>query len=200
LNEFLKQQGYLQSKNDYSLFLKSTSTHLTIVAVYVDDILVTGSNIDDIIILKQHLHSTFGIKDLGNLYYFLGFEVTHLPQGISLSQHKFTQDLLNDTCFATAKSVATPLPLHCKLSLDDGDLLQDPSHYRSIVGKLNFLTHSRPDLSYTVQTLSQFLQSPRTSHMMALEHTLRYLRGTTGQGILLKADGPLVLKAFSNSD
>jgi len=154
LNEFLKQQGYLQSKNDYSLFLKSSDTHLTIVAVYVDDILVTGSNIDDIIILKQHLHSTFGIKDLGNLHYFLGFEVTHLPPGISLSQRKFTQDLLTDTGFATAKSVATPLPLHCKLSLDEGDLVQDPSHYRSIVGKLNFLTHSRPDLSYAIQTLS----------------------------------------------
>ena len=82
-------------------------------AVYVDDILVSGSNIDEVNVLKQHLHSSFGIKDLGHLHYFLGFEVTHLAEGISLSQRKFTQDLLLDTGFSTAKSVATPPPLHC---------------------------------------------------------------------------------------
>jgi len=146
------------------------------VAVYVDDILVTGSKIDEVNVLKQHLHSSFGIKDLGHLHYFLGFEVTHLVEGICLSQRKFTQDLLLDTGFSTAKSVATPLPLHCKLTLDDGELLQDPSYYRTIIGKLNFLTHSIPDISYTVQTLSQFMQHPRTSHLSSFEHTLRYLK------------------------
>lgn len=162
--------------------------------------MVTGSNIDEVTVLKKHLHASFGIKDLGHLHYFLGFEVTYLAEGISLSQRKFTQDLLLDTGFLTSKSVATPLPLHCKLSPEEGELLQDPSYYRTIIGKLNFLTHSRPDLSYTVQTLSQFMQSPRTSHLQALEHTLRYLKGTSGQGILLQADGPLLLKAFSDSD
>ena len=166
----------------------------------MDDILVTGSNIDEVHVLKHHLHSSFGIKDLGQLHYFLGFEVSHLPEGISLSQRKFTQDLLIDSGFSTCKSVATPLPLNFKLDPDAGDLLQDPSHYRTIIGNLNFLTNSRPDISYAVQTLSQFMQSPRSSHLLALEHTLRYLKGTSGQGILLKADGPLILKAFSDSD
>jgi len=170
------------------------------VVVYVDDILITGSNINDIATLKQHLHSTFGIKDLGYLHYFLGFEITHLPDGISLSQRKFAHDLLLHTGFLNSKHAATPLPLHCKLTMEEGDLLQDPSYYRTIIGKLNFLTNTRPDISYAVQTLSQFMQSPRTSHMIALEHTLRYLQGTAGQGILLRADGPLLLKAFSDSD
>ena len=173
LVDFLKQQGYLQSKNDYSLFFETSGQHLTVVAVYVDDILVTGTNVDGVIILKQHLHSTFGIKDLGHLHYFLGFEATYLPEGISLSQRKFTQDLMKDTGFASSKHVATPLPLHCNLTIDDGDLLHDPSYYKTIVGKLNFLTHSRPDLSYAVQTLSQFMHSPRTSRLLALEHTLK---------------------------
>jgi len=142
LAQFLKHQAYLQSKNDYSLFLKSTGTHFTIVAVYVDNILVTGSNPDEVVVFKQHLHSTFGIKDLGQLHYFLGFEVAYLPKEISLSQRKFTQDLLLDTGFDIAKSIATPLPLYCTLTLDEGDLLQDPSYYRTIIGKLNFFTHS----------------------------------------------------------
>ena len=169
-------------------------------AVYVDDILVTGSNPDDITILKHHLHSTFGIKDLCQLHYFLGFEVTHLPEGISLSQRKFTQDLLLETGFATAKGVATLLPLHCKLTPNEGELLQDPSYYKTIIGKLNFLTHSRPDLSFAVQTLSQFMQTPRLPHLQALEHTLRYLKGTSRQGILLNASGPMRLQAFCDSD
>jgi len=92
--------------------------------------------------------------------------------------------------------VATPLPLYCKLTRDEGEPLQDPSYYRVVIGKLNFLTHSRPDLSYVVQTLSQFIQHPKTSHLLALEHTLRYLKRTSGQDILLQANGPLMLKAF----
>ena len=69
-----------------------------------------------------------------------------------------------------------------------------------MVGKLNFLTHTRPDLSFTVQTLSQFLQLPRTSHLQALSHTLAYVQGTLTQGILLKATEQLSLHAFSDSD
>ena len=177
---FLHQHGYTQSYSDSSLFLKQSPSHLTIVAVYVDDIFITGSHSYDIVALKHHLHSSFGIKDLGLLHYFLGLEVTYLSNGVSLTQRKFTQELLQDTGFLHAKPAATPLPLHCKLTHDDGELLQDPSYYRTIIGKLNFLTHTRPDLSYTVQTLSQFMQSPRTSHFLALEHTLRYLTGSSG--------------------
>jgi len=107
---------------------------------------------------------------------------------------------LQDIGFLHSKPTTTPLPLHCKLTLEEGDLLQDPSVYRSLISKLNFLTHTRPDLSFAVQTLSQFMQYPRTSHMMAREHTLRYLNGNARQGILLNANGPLLLQAFSDSD
>ena len=180
--------------------MKHSAAHITIVAIYVDDILITGSHPPDIATLKHHLHSSFGIKDLGLLHYFLGLEVTYLPHGISLTQKKFTTELLQDTGFLHAKPAATPLPLHCKLTIDEGDLLPDPSSYRTIIGKLNFLTHTRPDLSYTVQVLSQFMQSPRTSHFIALEHTLRYLAGSSGQGILLQGNASLSLQAFSDSD
>ena len=91
--------------------------------VYVDDILVTGSHHDDIVALKHHLHSSFGIKDLGLLHYFLGLEVTYLAHGISVTQRKFTHELLQDTGFLHAKRAPTPLPLHCKLAHNAGDLL-----------------------------------------------------------------------------
>ena len=123
LATFLHQHGHIQSHSDSSLFLKQSASHLTIVAVYVDDILITGSHLDDIVALKHHLHSSFGIKDLGLLHYFLGLEVTYLPHGVSLTQKKFTQELLQDIGFLHAKPAATSLPLHYKLTHDAGDLL-----------------------------------------------------------------------------
>jgi len=99
LVDFLKDQGYTQSKNDYSLFLHTSSQHLTIVAVYVDGILITGSNAAAIQLLKTNLHAAFGIKDLGLLHYFLGFEISHVHDGITLTQRKFTQDLLKQSGF-----------------------------------------------------------------------------------------------------
>ena len=134
------------------------------------------------------------------MHYFLGMEVAYLPQGTFLSQKKFTHELLAQTGFATSTPAVTPLPLSCKLMPDDGSLLPDPTLYRAIIGKLNFLTHTRPDLSYTVQTLSQFMQAPRDSHLHALHHVLRYVNGTAGQGILLQGSDHLTIQAYSDSD
>ena len=196
----LISQGFVRSKNDYSLFIYKTDSHITILAVYVDDIMITGSDESHISAVKEFLDQAFSIKDLGLLHYFLGIEVTYMPDGIALSQKKFTKELLQGVDIDTSKKAVTPLPIHIKLHSDEGDLFPDPELYRSYVGKLNFLTHTRPDLSYTVQLLSQYMQHPRIPHFEALQHTLRYISQSAGQGILLKADDHLTLQAFSDSD
>lgn len=193
-------QGYEQSKNDYSLFIKHNGSLMTIVAVYVDDIIVTGDDLQETESLKAHLDKVFSIKDLGILHYFLGLEVGYVQEGILLSQKKFASDLLKDCNLNISQPAVTPLPLHLKLTATDGCLLDDPEHYRSLVGKLNYLTNTRPDLSYVVQTLSQFLHCPRAPHLEALTHTLRYVAQSVGQGILLKASNSLTVQAFSDSD
>ena len=193
-------QGFLQSKNDYSLFIKKFGGHTTIATVYVDDILLIGDNIAEINSLKAHLHKVFSIKDLGFLNYFLGIEIAYSSDGIILSQEKFTKELLVDSGITQFKTVATPLPLNLKLSSDDSPRYSDPELYRSLVGKLNFLTNTRPDLAYSVQTLSQFMHHPTISHHQALQHTLHYVHSTAGQGIMLKAGTQLTLHAYSDSD
>lgn len=135
--------------------------------------------------VKDHLHTTFSIKDLVILHYFLEIEIAYLSDGIVMSQSKFTKELLQDCQFDVSKKDVTPLPLNLKHSASAGDLLPDPDFYRSFIGKLNFLTNTRPDLSYTVQLLSRFMQAPHTSHYEALQHTLRYLNHTVGQRIKL---------------
>jgi len=200
LSATLISLGYQKSKNDYSLFINKSSTDITIAVVYVDDIMLTGSSSAEIAHVKQHFHSLFGIKDLGKLHYFLGLEVSYIPQGIVLSQKKFTLEFLKDGNLPSSRPVLTPLPSNYKLTPDEGDLLTDPTYYRAMVGKLNFLTHTRPDLSFAVQVLSQFMQQPHTSHLTALQHTLRYIQGTIGQGILLKATDQITLQAYSDSN
>lgn len=108
--------------------------------------------------------------------------------------------MLHDCSFSDLKTVLTPLPSQLKLSAHDGVPIPDPTIYRGIVGKLNFLTHTRPDLSYAVQTLSQFMQKPTYHHLTALKHTISYVSTTVGQGIVLLGSDKLTLQAFSDSD
>ena len=197
----LLSQGFVQSKNDYSLFLKKENGDITIVVVYVDYIIIiTGSNEATITALKSHLHNIFSIKDLGLLHYFLSIEISHTSTGYILTQKKFTKKPLTDCPFDLTKAAVTPFPLNLKLSADDTPIYDDVELYRCYAGKLNFLTHTRPDIAFAVQSLSQFMHSPRLSHVQALTHTLRYIKHTIGQGILVKATTQLTLQAFNDSD
>ena len=164
-------------------------------AVYVDDILLTGNNNFVIKQIKQHLDAVFTIKDLGKLRFFLGIEVDYTSQGMILTQQKYAKDLLRTSGVTEFNYVVTPLPVNLKLNNSDGEKLQDATTYRSLVGKLNFLTNTRPDISFTVQTLSQFMQDPRITHWQALLHTLNYINSTCGQGIILKGSDKVVLQA-----
>lgn len=197
---FSKLVGDFQSKNEYSLFIKHNNGLITVVEVYVDDVILTRSDLSAISDLKDHLDNVFNIKDLGRLSYFLGIEVGYLQSGISLTQKKFTSEMLQEAGIDTTKRFVTSLPVNLKLTTTEGDIFEEASLYRCFVGKLIFLTHTRPDLAYTVQHLSQFLYQPRLPHYQALVHTFHYVPSTSGKGILLKADEQLTLQAFSDSD
>lgn len=123
-------QGYTQSKNDYSLFTKITGGKTTIVAIYVDDIIVTCDNLVEINDLKFHLHQAFNIKDLVELHYFLGIEVGYVNEGIVLTQRKFDTKLLYERALDISRTAVTPLPLNLKLNMTDGAVLFDPEKYR----------------------------------------------------------------------
>ncbi|XP_020960750.1 uncharacterized protein LOC107647542 [Arachis ipaensis] len=149
----------------------------------------------------QHLlESMFKLKVLGDLKYFLGLELARLPEGIVLSQRKYTLSILEDTNFVDAKPSSLPMETNLRMSAFDGDPLHDPSTYRRIIRRLMYLTISRPDITYAVSTLSQFLSKPTTTHLTALHHLLRYLKGSVGQGLLFSAKSELQLMAYANAD
>ncbi|KAK9061154.1 hypothetical protein SSX86_018334 [Deinandra increscens subsp. villosa] len=200
LSDALKSRGYIRSSNDYSLFSKTMGTSVVYLAVYVDDILLTGNNDDEILALKQFLDATFRIKDLGFLNYFLGMEVLSHDSGIIMTQRKFAKDLVAEFLPTDIPVVSCPLPPNLQLSAATGALLHDPLQYRRLVGKLNYLTNTRPDLAFAIQFLSQFMQAPRDPHWAAALHTLAYVHATLSQGLLFNNSPDLSLQAYCDSD
>ncbi|XP_047260087.1 uncharacterized mitochondrial protein AtMg00810-like, partial [Capsicum annuum] len=186
--------------NDYSLFRKLVGTSHTIVVVYVDDILLAGDDESKISSLKLFLDDKFRIKDLGLIHYFLGLEIIHTSTRFLVSQHKFALDLLSEFHYTNVNPVVSPLDPHVKLSSDSGYLLPDPSMYIKFGGKRNFLQHTRPDLSFTVQHLRQFMASPRTTYLTAAHHVLEYLAGTPRLGLLLNNSSDFSLQGYCDSD
>ncbi|GJZ49066.1 RNA-directed DNA polymerase [Tanacetum coccineum] len=186
--------------HDYSLFVKNTNGHFTVVLVYVDDVLITGDCSAEILSLKQALHQKFTIKDLGLAKYFLGIELCRTPAGTYLNQRKYIMDLLTHTGLTTAKLNEFPLPTHLKLSLTKGNPLKDHGSYRRLVGRLLYLTITRPDISYAVQHLSQFVSSPKDAHMQAALHLLKYLKGIILKGLFYHVQSHSNLIGFSNAD
>ena len=200
LSKFLKTLNFQQSTQDYSLFTRTFDGEFLVLLVYVDDILLTGTSSSQIEAVKIALDHVFTIKDLGQLAYFLGIEVHRNENGIFLSQKKYIQDILADAGMENCDSVSAPLSCGLKLSTDVGDLLAEPDIYRRLVGRLLYLGITRPDLSYSVQHLSQFVHSPRVPHLRAALHVLKYLKGTLTDGIWYSADADPTLSAYSDAD
>ncbi|CAH9090919.1 unnamed protein product, partial [Cuscuta epithymum] len=178
LSESLQHFGYTQSKADSSLFTKTNGNSFTVLLLYVDDLILAGNNIDEISAVKTFLHKKFTIKDLGDLKYILGIEIARSAKGICLCQRKYTLDILSETGYLNSKPYTTPMDSKLKLSKNDGTLLDDPKSYRTLIGRLLYLTVTRPDISYSVQTLSQFLSHPTDIHMSAAHRLLRYLKNS----------------------
>ncbi|XP_062005915.1 uncharacterized mitochondrial protein AtMg00810-like [Rosa rugosa] len=196
--EAILDAGFIQSKADYSLFVQKVGNSLTVLLIYVDDILITGNNLDSIRATKEFLHARFRIKDLGDLKFFLGIEIARSHKGIYLSQRKYALEIIKDTGFLGVKPVDFPME-ECKLS-NKGELLKDPAVYRRLVGRLIYLTITRPDITYSVHVLSRFMHEPRQPHMAAALRIVKYLKASPGQGLLLSSNNDLSLKAFCDSD
>ncbi|KAJ9682081.1 hypothetical protein PVL29_018120 [Vitis rotundifolia] len=161
----VQEFGMLHNTADHSVFYHHNSLGQCIyLVVYVDDIVITGSDQDGIQKLKQHLFTHFQTKDLGKLKYFLGIEIAQSSSGVVLSQRKYALNILEETGMLDCKPVDTPMDPNVKLVPGQGEPLGDPGRYRRLVGKLNYLTITRPDISFPVSVVSQFLQSPCDSH------------------------------------
>ncbi|KAK5824973.1 hypothetical protein PVK06_019772 [Gossypium arboreum] len=156
LKQFLVFTGFTVSKSDASLFVRLSSDHTIYVLVYVDDIVITGSSVDEINCFVHMLHNQFALKDMGKLHYFLGIKVSQSSSGsIHLCQRKYIRELLARSSMTNARSVHTPMITSSLLSKDEGEPLVDPTEYRSIAGALQYIVLTRPDIAYVVNQCSK---------------------------------------------
>ncbi|XP_075498838.1 uncharacterized protein LOC142537165 [Primulina tabacum] len=198
--KFVQRQGFKQAQVDHTLFYKRQSTGITILIVYVDDIVLTGDDKFEMQRIKAELAREFDMKDLGNLRFFLGMEIARNKDSISVSQRKYTLDLLKETGMLGSKPADTPMDANLKLVINSDDKQVDKGSYQRLVGKLIHLSHTRPDIGFAVSCVSQFMHSPSETHMRALYRILRYLKGNPGRGLLFRRSKSRDIQMFVDAD
>nr|XP_020185370.1 uncharacterized mitochondrial protein AtMg00810-like [Aegilops tauschii subsp. strangulata] len=197
---FLQQLGFQATRSDASLSVYHQAPATAYLLLYVDDIILTASSPE---LLRQHtarLSAEFAIKDLVPLHYFLGIEVVRRADGFFLHQQQYAQDLLEQADMLNCKPVPTPIDTKAKVSALDGSLAPDAAFYSSIVGALQYLMLTRPDLQYAVQQVCLHMHAPRDTHWNLVKRILQYIRGTTALGLTLTASPSTDLVAYSDAD
>lgn len=200
LHSFLISEGFQSSASDSSLFICRRTKSLLVVLVYVDDLVITGSEIGLVSALIGSICTKFASRDLGAIGFFLGMEVARSPDHLTIKQTAYAVSLLRKFNMLTCAPCSTPATASSLLTPDSGDPLSDQTTYRSMVGGLQYLTLTRPDLAFSVNQVCQFLQNPRTSHLQAVKRIFRYIKGTLDYGLHFQKSRSLSLVAFSDAD
>ncbi|XP_076906863.1 uncharacterized protein LOC143563131 [Bidens hawaiensis] len=198
--DFVTTQGFQQCKSDNSLFTYHHGSETAYLLIYVDDIILTTSTNALRIRLIDTLSGEFAMKDLGPLSYFLGVQVTRTGNKMFLSQQAYVKDIIHRAAMDSCKPVATPVDTQSKLSADAGPPHEDPVSFRSLAGALQYLTFTRPDISYAVQQICMHMHDPRQDHWNALKRIIRYLQGTIDHGLHLGPVPNLSLVAYTDAD
>jgi hypothetical protein len=164
LSNSLLALGFICLKADTSLFIYRQGNLVIYFLVYMDDIIVTGSNTTAVNLIITKLNVDFAVKDLRDLYFFLGIEALPVSNGLYLTQWKYTTDLLIRSKMSLAKPASTPMSSTCKLSAYTREIFEDPTLYRSIIGGLQYLSFTRPNIAFSVNRVCQFMHKPLLPH------------------------------------
>jgi len=187
--------GYRQSQGGHSLFIKySQSGKLTLLLVYVDDMIITGDDEIEKQNLRERLAAQFEMKDLGKLKYFLGIE------SIFISERKYILDLLKETGKLGCKTTGVPIEQNHWIGNDEENPKVKKTQYQRLMGKLIYLSHTRPDIAYAVSVVSQFMHDPRERHLQAVDRIIHYLKASQGKGLLFKKGEKLFMKVHTDAD
>jgi hypothetical protein len=201
LSDKLQSLSFIPSKGDMSLFFLNNKDVTIFVLIYVDDIIVVSSSSSAMMVLHQNLEKDFSFKDLGELHYFLRIKVVKINNGILLPQHKYATELLKRARMLACKPVNTPLSTTEKMTTHEGDLLGpiDSTTYRNIVGGLQYLTLTRPDIAFSINKVCQYLHVSTTVHLTAVKRILRFVKGILSMGLQILKSPSMLMSGFSDA-
>uniref|UniRef100_A0ACD5YFN0 Uncharacterized protein n=1 Tax=Avena sativa TaxID=4498 RepID=A0ACD5YFN0_AVESA len=154
LDDTLGKLGFTRSPLEHAVYRRGDSTSFLLVGVYVDDLIITGTNPAAIEEFKLQMKKLFRMSDLGLLSYYLGIEVSQTEEGITLCQRSYAAKILEMAGLSSCNSCSTPMECRLKLVKDDGETAFDTTLYRSIIGSLRYLVNSRPDIAHAVGIVS----------------------------------------------
>ncbi|KAI3686614.1 hypothetical protein L1987_80294 [Smallanthus sonchifolius] len=198
--DFVSKMGFKHSQCDHSLFIFNQGHQMAFILLYVDDILLITSSDDLRKKFMTRLSKEFAMKDLGPLSYFLGISVTRDSTSIFLSQEKYAREILERVGLSDCNPAATPVDTQNKLSSNNGTPVDNITEYRSLAGALQYLTFTRPDISYAVQQVCLHMHDPKTIHLNALKRILRYIKGTISYGLHIQPSSTSSLTAYTDAD
>ena len=200
IDNHLLKIGFQRSLSESTLYVKIFNDDLIAISLYVDDLLVTGSNAGLVQQFKDQMMQVFEMTDLGEMSYFLGMEIQQQEKGIFVGQFKYAKEVLKKFNMENCKPVSTPLMQNEKLSKNDGAAKVNEGLYRSLIGCLMYLTATRPDILYAVSLLSRFMHCASEVHFRTAKRVLRYIKGTADFGVWFGRLDKLNLHGFCDSD
>ncbi|KAJ4820740.1 polyprotein [Rhynchospora pubera] len=201
IDAYFQKLGFERSKNEPNLYIKRKGEEgLVAVCLYVDDMIYFGTNDAMVREFKEQMMAVFEMTDLGKMHYFLGLEVEQEEGRIFISQRKYATDLVAKFGLKGCNFVQTPMNTNEKLTLVDGTGPTDATRFRSLIGGLMYLTHTRPDITHAVSIVARYMQNPTKQHMGAAKRILRYIAGTTSYGLWYNAVDGSCLTGYSDSD
>lgn len=201
IDGYFTGNGFNKSKNEPTLYVKCKGTSdILIVALYVDDLIFTGSSEKMVEDFKNEMMKKYEMSDMGLLHYFLGIEIYQEKDGVFICQTKYAENILKKFGMFGCKPMTTPLVVNEKLVKEDGGKKVDETLYRSLVGNLLYLTSTRPDIMFASSLLSRFMHCPSHFHLGAGKRVLRYLQGTLNYGIKYYKNVNVKLTGFCDSD
>jgi hypothetical protein len=192
----------MRSDHEHAVYTRRTASKPLVVSVYMDDLLIAGPVDDDIDKFKQEMRKRFKMSDLRLLTYYLGIEVCQDSICIHLCQRAYAQRLLEKMGMEDCNPSLTPMETRLHLIKTNTEALVDATEYRSLVGALRYLVHTRPDLAHSVSYLSRFMAEPHGDHQSVVKRILRYIAGTRDHGVhyVRGKAGELLLLGYSDSD
>lgn len=201
LDHTLGNLGFTRCTEEHGIYTRGEGRKRVLLGVYVDDLIITGADQSEVDAFKEEMKHLFKMSDLGRLSYYLGIEVKQKDGRITLAQGAYAAKLLEKAGMSNCNIVHTPMENRLKLSKKTSSPSVDSTYYRSIVGSLRYLVHTRPDICFAVGYVSRFMENPTMEHLSAVKHILRYVAGTLHYGLCyIKGLGEFKLYGYSDAD